>query len=68
MAFLGVGGITIFVVSFIIFFIGKISEDDREINIQPFPKDWTQAMSVLPTLMLAFAFQMNFFPIFKGMA
>lgn len=35
--------------------------------MDPFPRDWTRAMSVLPNLMLSFAFQMNFYPIFKGM-
>ncbi len=34
--------------------------------MQPFPEDWLKAATVVPNIMLALAFQMNFFPIYKG--
>jgi amino acid permease len=32
-----------------------------------FPSNWLNAISSIPNLILALAFQMNFFPVFKGM-
>jgi hypothetical protein len=34
--------------------------------MKPFPSDWMKVATVTPNIMLALAFQMNFFPIFKG--
>lgn len=31
-----------------------------------FPRDWGKVASVIPNIMLALSFQMNFFPIYKG--
>ena len=32
-----------------------------------FPTDWFKAAAVIPNLILAISYQMNFFPIYKGM-
>jgi amino acid permease len=32
-----------------------------------FPEDWLGAISSIPNLILALGFQMNFFPVYKGM-
>jgi amino acid permease len=32
-----------------------------------FPQDWFKAFASIPNLILALAFQMNYFPIYKGM-
>ena len=34
--------------------------------MKPFPTDWFEVATVIPNIMLALSFQMNFFPIFKG--
>jgi amino acid permease len=35
--------------------------------MEPFPRDWVRVSSVVPNLMLALSYQMNFFPIYKGL-
>jgi amino acid permease len=32
-----------------------------------FPIDWFKAAAAVPNILLALSYQMNFFPIFKGM-
>jgi len=32
-----------------------------------FPTDWFKAISVVPNVILAVGYQMNFFPVYKGM-
>ena len=68
MAFLGVSGITVFVIALVINFFIELSQSDWEIKyeLDPFPRDWGKAIAALPNIMLALAYQMNFFPIFKG--
>lgn len=70
MAFLGVAGITIFVISFIITFFLEISEKERNwychADVIPIAHDPLEMAVVIPNLMLSLAYQMNFFPIFKG--
>jgi hypothetical protein len=34
--------------------------------MKPFPSDWLKVATVIPNIMLALSFQMNFFPIYKG--
>ena len=36
-------------------------------DLNAFPVDWFHAASVVPNLLLALSYQMNFFPIYKGM-
>ena len=37
-------------------------------DIQAFPNDATDAISSIPTVLLAFLYQMNFYPIYKGLS
>lgn len=39
-----------------------------EIKINLFPKNPFDAISVIPNILLAFVYQVNFFPIYKGLA
>ena len=32
-----------------------------------FPRDWFEAFAVMPNLILAYSFQMNYFPVYKGL-
>ena len=70
MAFLGVAGITIFVIALIITFFDEMGESTRNWHchkdVVPFEDDILGMASVLPNLMLSFGYHMNFFPIFKG--
>ena len=36
--------------------------------MEAFPKDWLKVASTIPTLLLALTYQMNFFPIYKGLS
>lgn len=71
MALLGVTGISLFMVVFVIFFIVASLDDNPDNNpagnMRAFPEDWLSAASAVPNLLLALSYQMNFFPIFKGM-
>lgn len=71
MAMLGVGGIVIFILTFVFFFI-TVSIDDNPANnpvgsMSMFPDNWFQAAAAVPNVLLALSFQMNLFPIYKGM-
>ena len=70
MAFLGVAGITVFVITLIITFFAEMSDDDHKwrcsSEVVAFQNDIMEMASVIPNLMLAFGYHMNFFPIFKG--
>ena len=35
--------------------------------MKTFPTDWFKAAAAVPNVLLALSYQMNFFPIFKGM-
>lgn len=69
MAFIGVAGILVFMGTFVIHYVLTASEKDildgRAMNT--FPDDWFGAISSIPNLILALGFQMNIFPIYKGM-
>lgn len=68
MAFIGVSGILIFIVCLVITFFDEMFERDWNLDyeMKPFPSDWFKVATVIPNIMLALSFQMNFFPIFKG--
>lgn len=68
MAFMGVSGIVFFIIALIVNFFIELSQNDWDVyyELDAFPRDWKEAVSVLPTVMLALAFQMNFFPVYKG--
>lgn len=68
MAFVGVAGIVLFIICLVITFFDEMFERDWKLDyeMKPFPHDWSNVATVIPNIMLALAFQMNFFPIFKG--
>lgn len=69
LALLGITAISCFIVSLIINFIKLCSEKGEipGIEIQLFPTDGLKAISSVPNILLAFLYQMNFFPIYKGL-
>ena len=70
MAFIGVAGITFFVIALIILFILEMNEPKRgwycHYDMVPFASDILKISAVIPNVMLALGYHMNFFPIFKG--
>lgn len=68
MAFIGVAGIVFFIACLLVTFFDEMAERDWKLDhqMEPFPTDWVKVASVIPHIMLALAFQMNFFPIYKG--
>ena len=69
LALLGITAISCFIVSLIINFI-KLSSDAGKLpglEISAWPKDALKAVSSIPNILLAFLYQMNFFPIYKGL-
>lgn len=71
MALSGVVGICLFMICFVIFFITASVGDDPNLqpagNMRAFPEDGLSAIASVPNLLLALNYQMNLFPIFKGM-
>ena len=71
LALTGVTGICIFIISFVIFFIFAVADENPDNNpvgnMNMFPNDWFKAASSVPNLMLALSYQVNMFPIYKGM-
>lgn len=71
MALCGVTGITIFMIALVIFVIDASVDENTDNNpagnMRTFPDNWLAACSAVPNLLLAICYQMNFFPIFKGM-
>ena len=71
MAFSGVAGIVVFMVTMVIFFILAVLDSNPENNpaggMKMFPSDWFKAAAAVPNFILSLNFQMNFFPIYKGM-
>ena len=71
MALCGVTGILIFMASIIVLFIQASISENIEIhpvgNIRAFPNQWFKAISAVPNIIFALSFQMNLFPVYKGM-
>jgi len=71
MALSGVAGIVVFMTTFVIFFIKSVLDKDSVNNpvggMRMFPNDWFKAAAAVPNVLLALSYQMNFFPVFKGM-
>lgn len=65
--FLGVLCITVFIVSFLVFFTAGAIDHKLQTDINMFPEHWFSAAAAVPNILLALSYQMNFFPIFKGM-
>lgn len=60
-------GIIIFIFSVVAHFIVKLSQGFETVPLRAFPEDWYEAFAVMPNIILAFDYQMNFFPIYKGL-
>ena len=71
MALSGVVCIVIFMISFVAFFIFASHDDNPDNNpvgnMNAFPESFLPAIASAPNILLALNYQMNFFPIFKGM-
>jgi amino acid permease len=68
MVFLGVLGITIFSITFVIYYIISTTQNHvKTYEMNLFPTDWFAAAASVPNIILAFAYHMSFFPIFKGL-
>lgn len=71
LAFSGVAGISLFVLILVILFFVKMSEPKYswhcDSEMVPFGNDVMEMAIVIPNMMLSLAYQMNFFPIFKGL-
>jgi amino acid permease len=71
LAFFGIGGITLFVATFIVIFFLMMSSDIFDWTcsgdgMQPVGDSFMKMIVVIPNILLALGFQMNFFPIYKG--
>jgi amino acid permease len=66
MAFCGVAGIVIFIICLVANFFYQMIELNWTVHMEPFPRDWWKVAAVIPNIMLALAYHMNFFPIYKG--
>lgn len=69
MAFIGVAGILVFMGTFVIHYSITAADTNTPYakDMNTFPEDWFGAISSIPNLILALGFQMNLFPVFKGM-
>lgn len=70
LAFTGIIGISTFVIILVILFFVKMSEPRYnwhcDADMAPVGSDVMEMAIVIPNMMLSLAYQMNFFPIFKG--
>jgi amino acid permease len=68
LALIGVSAISLFVVSVVYNFFKKTSGWNLPDTLHAFPtENPLKAIASIPNILLAFLYQMNFFPIFKGM-
>ena len=71
LGFIGVSGIVVFEVVFIIYYIicvldvgiGELPKG----GMRMFPENWFMAAATVPNIMFSLSFQNNFFPFFKGL-
>ena len=70
-ALLGLIGIFTFVVVFLVVYLVAVADSNPDNNpvgnMNSFPDNWFLAFANIPNSILALSYQMNFFPIFKGM-
>ena len=64
-------GITIFILTFIFYYLLCVFSDDfgdkPKGGMVAFPSDWFHAAAAVPNIFFAITFQNNFFPLFKGL-
>jgi amino acid permease len=70
-ALVGVAGIIAYMITFAIIYINAVGDSDPDNNpvggMESFPTNWLLAFANIPNSILALSYQMNFFPIFKGL-
>jgi amino acid permease len=71
MSLSGLIGITVFMLTFILYYFICIISDDfgdkPKGGMNAFPSDWFSAAAAVPNIFFAITFQNNFFPLFKGL-
>ena len=71
MGFIGVTGIIIYMVTFVIFYITAALDDNPANNpaggMRMFPEKWLSAAAAVPNVLLAVTYQTNFYPVLKGL-
>lgn len=68
-ALIGIGAVSVFIVCVIYNFFKEMADRNWEfpMGLHPFVKDDPfKAIASIPNILLAFLYQMNFFPIYKG--
>jgi amino acid permease len=66
-SFLGVSGITVFILTFLVYYFVEISKGVTIRKMEIMPDDWNKAIATIPNIIFSLTFQSNFFPIFKGL-
>ena len=67
MAFVGVFGLAVFTVAFLVHFGIASSSGKLSSNILLFPDNWGRAIAAVPNVVYSLTFMYSFFPVFKGM-
>lgn len=71
LGFIGVSGIVIFEITFILYYILCVCDigigDLPKGGMNMFPDDWFKAAATVPNILFSLSFQNNFFPFFKGL-
>jgi amino acid permease len=62
-----VAGITVFIICVVVHYLIQVGNGFQSRPLRAFPEDWYEAFAVMPNIILAFDYQMNFFPIYKGL-
>lgn len=71
MAFIGVMGLILFTITFLVHYV--MASIDDNIDVRPvggmamFPENWLAAIAAIPNVIYALSFIYNFYPIYKGM-
>jgi amino acid permease len=60
-------GIIIFIITFVVNYIITASDNGETFTMDLFPSDWFAAVAAIPNILMALTYQINFFPIYKGM-
>jgi amino acid permease len=66
-SFMGVSGITVFILTFLVYYSIEVSKAVAFRSMELMPDDWNIAIATIPNILFSLTFQSNFFPIFKGL-
>jgi amino acid permease len=67
LSFLGVCGIAVFIISFVVYYVDEIYKGTSLRNMEMLPDDLFKAVATIPNVIFSLTFQANLFPIFKGL-